>query len=74
MFLFGHMGVTLGIAVLVFYVLKIKLDRRLYLFILIGAILPDLIDKPIGEVLLANSISNGRLFFKVSFRHLFAFN
>ena len=62
MFLFGHLGITLGIAFLLFYILKIKLDRRLYLFILIGAILPDLIDKPIGEVLLANSISNGRLF------------
>ena len=62
MFLFGHLGITLGIAFLVFYTLKIVPDRRLYGFILTGAILPDLIDKPIGEILLAHSISNGRLF------------
>ncbi|MGB2842708.1 MAG: metal-dependent hydrolase [Halobacteriota archaeon] len=62
MFLFGHLGITLGIAVLFFRVLKIEPDRRLYLFVLIGAVLPDLIDKPVGEILLANSISNGRLF------------
>ena len=62
MFIFGHLGITLGIAFLVFYTLKIVPDRRLYGFILTGAILQDLIDKPIGEILLANSISNGRLF------------
>lgn len=62
MFLFGHLGITLGIAVLLFHLLKIEPNRRLYLVVLIGAILPDLIDKPIGEILLANSISNGRVF------------
>ena len=62
MFILGHLGVTLGIAVLFFRILKIEPDRQLYLYVLIGAILPDLIDKPIGEILLANSISNGRLF------------
>ncbi|MHC1582882.1 MAG: metal-dependent hydrolase, partial [Candidatus Syntropharchaeia archaeon] len=62
MFILGHLGVTLGIAVLFFRILKIKPDRQLYLSVLIGAILPDLVDKPIGEILLANSISNGRLF------------
>ena len=62
MFLFGHLGITLGIAFLFFRLLKIESNRQLYLFVLIGAILPDLIDKPVGEILLANSISNGRLF------------
>ena len=62
MFILGHLGVTLGIAVLFFRILKIEPDRQLYLSVLIGAILPDLMDKPIGEILLANSISNGRLF------------
>ncbi|MCK4475553.1 MAG: metal-dependent hydrolase [Methanophagales archaeon] len=62
MFLFGHLGITLGIAFLFFRILKIEQDRRLYLFVLTGAILPDLIDKPVGEILLTNSISNGRLF------------
>jgi membrane-bound metal-dependent hydrolase YbcI (DUF457 family) len=62
MFLFGHLGVTLGIAVLLFRILKIKPNRRIYLTVLVGAILPDLIDKPIGEIVLSQSLSNGRLF------------
>jgi len=53
MFLFGHLGITLGIAFLFFRVLKIEPDRRLYLFVLTGAVLPDLIDKPVGEILFA---------------------
>jgi hypothetical protein len=32
------------------------------LFIAFGAILPDLIDKPIGRILLGESVANGRLF------------
>jgi hypothetical protein len=62
MFLFGHLGITLGIAFLLVHLVGIESNRRLYSFILIGAILPDLIDKPIGEIMLANSLSNGRLF------------
>ncbi len=62
MFLFGHLGITLGIAVLLFRVLKIEPNRELYGAVLVGAILPDLIDKPIGEILLADSLSNGRIF------------
>lgn len=30
--------------------------------VLKGAILPDLIDKPVGEIILSQSRSNGRLF------------
>jgi hypothetical protein len=33
-----------------------------YSFITLGAILPDLIDKPIGRILLGESVANGRLF------------
>lgn len=62
MLLFGHLGITLGIAVLLFRQLKIEPNRQLYLAVLVGAILPDLIDKPIGEIMLTQSISNGRLF------------
>ena len=61
MFLFGHLGITLGIAVLLLRALKIEPDRQLYGAILVGAILPDLIDRPICEILLADSLSNGRL-------------
>lgn len=62
MFLFGHLGITLGIAFLLVHLLRIESNRGLYSFILIGALLPDLIDKPIGEIMLATSLSNGRLF------------
>lgn len=68
MFVFGHLGVTLGVVFLALRLLKlrtkleIKFNRRLYLFVFTGSLLPDLIDKPVGEILLAGSISNGRIF------------
>lgn len=61
MFLFGHIGVTLGIffglAILVPQ-LRIIIDPA---FLAIGAILPDLIDKPLGRVIFAHTIANGRI-------------
>lgn len=39
MFLFGHLGITLGIAFLLFHLVRIESNRRLYSFILIGALL-----------------------------------
>ena len=66
MFVFGHLGITLGIAFILFqFVLPrigIRLKKINYLFIALGAILPDLIDKPIGRILLGESVANGRLF------------
>ncbi len=62
MFVFGHIGITLGI----FFLLKrhqalsrIPADLSLVAF---GAMLPDLIDKPLGEVLLSGSLANGRIY------------
>lgn len=37
-------------------------DRRLIGFAALGAVLPDLIDKPIGHILLAGTLNSGRLF------------
>ncbi|MDK2917221.1 MAG: hypothetical protein PWR25_1778 [Euryarchaeota archaeon] len=37
-------------------------DRRLIGFAALGAVLPDLLDKPVGHVLLAESLNSGRLF------------
>ncbi len=45
-----------------FHALKIEPNRQLYCVVLVGATLPDLIDKSIGEILLSQSLSNGRLF------------
>jgi hypothetical protein len=61
MFLFGHIGVTLGI----FFVLGIFVPRLKAninpKYLIIGALLPDLIDKPLGRVIFATTIANGRI-------------
>lgn len=61
MLLFGHLGVTLGI----FFGLGIFIPRLRNIidprYLAIGAILPDLIDKPIGEVIFASTFSSGRI-------------
>ena len=66
MLLFGHIGITPGIAFILFqFVLPrigIRSKKINYLFIALGAILLDLIDKPIGRILLGESVANGRLF------------
>ena len=36
-----------------------KVDYRL---VILGALLPDIIDKPLGQILLADSLDNGRIF------------
>jgi hypothetical protein len=48
MFLFGHVGIGLGLAWLLAWKSSARVDYRLVLF---GAILPDLIDKPLGIAL-----------------------
>jgi membrane-bound metal-dependent hydrolase YbcI (DUF457 family) len=61
MFLFGHIGVTLGI----FFVIGILAPRLKTIidpkYLVIGALLPDLIDKPLGRVIFASTIANGRI-------------
>jgi len=57
MLLFGHIGITLGIAWLVNRIFKVKMDYRL---IAIGSLLPDIIDKPLGMIILP--LNNGRIF------------
>jgi len=61
MLLFGHIGVTLGIFFIFSYFaprLKTIIDPR---YLAIGALLPDLIDKPLGMIVFASTISNGRM-------------
>jgi len=61
MLLFGHLGITLGI----FFGLGIFVPRLRTIidprYLAIGALLPDLIDKPIGEVIFASTFGNGRI-------------
>ncbi len=61
MLLFGHLGITLGIFFgLVFFIPRLRtvIDPR---YLAIGALLPDLVDKPIGRIIFASSIANGRI-------------
>src|SRR5674476_459116 len=61
MLLFGHLGITLGI----FFGLGIFIPRLRTIidpkYLVIGALLPDLADKPIGRVIFASSVANGRI-------------
>ena len=60
MLLFGHIGVTLGIFFgLAFFIpqLRIIIDPT---YLVIGSLLPDLIDKPLGMVIFSSTIANGR--------------
>lgn len=83
MFLLGHMGITLGAAVLLDAALskshsistqsnqqlqynqqtKPSLLSRIDLrILLVGSLLPDIIDKPVGDVFFQDTFSNGRIF------------
>jgi Predicted membrane-bound metal-dependent hydrolase (DUF457). len=62
MFIFGHIGITLGI----FYLLNCLSSKKDFWvkvpWITIGALLPDVIDKPLGRIILAETIGSGRIF------------
>ena len=59
MFVACHLflGLILGLAVA-----GRRDDRRLIGFCALGAVLPDLLDKPVGHLLLAESLNSGRIF------------
>jgi membrane-bound metal-dependent hydrolase YbcI (DUF457 family) len=61
MLLFGHLGITLGLFLVcgIFIPrLRVLIDPR---YLAIGALLPDLIDKPIGIVIFESIFANGRI-------------
>lgn len=62
MFIFGHIGITLGI----FYLLSRLGSKNNFTeivpYIILGSLLPDIIDKPLGRIILADSIGSGRIF------------
>jgi hypothetical protein len=62
MFVMGHIGCTLGIMVIIAMMVPELRDRIDLRFVLAGALLPDIIDKPIGHIIFASSIGYGRLF------------
>lgn len=57
MFLLGHLGITSG----VFYALERKIKTRIdYRYVLVGAIISDIVDKSISLVLAGNPFTYGR--------------
>lgn len=66
MFIFGHIGITLGIVYSVAYLLNRLLPEKSfridYRWVAFGALLPDMIDKPLGRIVLAETIGSGRIF------------
>jgi hypothetical protein len=58
MLLFGHIGITIAFIFIVFLFLKGKVDYR---FVIVGSMLPDMIDKPLGEYILYSVFQNGRI-------------
>jgi hypothetical protein len=58
--LFGHIGITLGIFLLICMfipLLRTIIDPK---YLAVGALLPDLIDKPLGWIIFPSIISAGR--------------
>ena len=62
MFIFGHIGITLGILLVLKQHPLFSKFRISIPMLVTGAMLPDLIDKPLGEGLLADSLGNGRIY------------
>jgi len=61
MLFFGHLGVTLGI----FYSLGFMIPHlRKFIdfrYLALGSMLPDIIDKPLGKLVFAQTLANGRI-------------
>jgi hypothetical protein len=58
MIFFAHIGLTIAFVFLVFLFLKGKVDYR---FVIVGSVLPDVIDKPLGHIILYSVFENGRI-------------
>ncbi len=58
MFIFGHVGLTAGLIYLISKKWNSSIDYR---YIILGSLLSDIIDKPLGNILLFNVLNNGRI-------------
>ncbi|MCQ1535116.1 metal-dependent hydrolase [Methanosarcina sp. KYL-1] len=62
MFIFGHIGITLGIFYSLDHLFPEKNFRFDYQLVAFGSLCPDFIDKPLGRIILAETIGSGRIF------------
>lgn len=59
MLFFGHIGFTIALVFLIYLILKGNVDYR---YVIVGSLLPDIIDKPIGIYIFGATFDNGRIF------------
>jgi membrane-bound metal-dependent hydrolase YbcI (DUF457 family) len=59
MFILAHLLAGLLIGIFLFFIFH---DRLVILFAALGSVLPDLIDKPIGHIILSGSLNYGRIY------------
>lgn len=62
MLLFAHLGLTIGIVYLLARIMGVRFSQRMLAITAVGAFLPDIIDKPIGQILFYDYFSNNRIF------------
>ncbi len=62
MFIFGHIGITLGIFYSLCRLFSKKKFSSIVPYIVLGSLLPDIIDKPLGRIILAEIVGSGRIF------------
>jgi len=62
MFIFGHIGITLGIFYFLYRLFSKKNFPSIVPYIVLGSLLPDIIDKPLGRIILAEAVGSGRIF------------
>lgn len=58
MFVFGHIGISVGLLYLINKRFNFPVDYR---YVILGAMLSDIIDKPLGNIFLYEALNNGRI-------------
>ncbi len=61
MLLFGHLGLTLGIFLSLGFILPRLREFIDFRYLALGSMLPDIIDKPLGKLIFAQTLANGRI-------------
>ena len=67
MLLLAHVGITLGIASSIKKVIEYRGTKGIrewidYRLVILGSMLPDIIDKPLGGIIFKETIGNGRIY------------
>jgi len=60
MLFLGHLLIGLILGFMLYEFFK---DKNIIVFCALGSILPDLIDKPLGHIILSSSLDNGKIYF-----------